>query len=468
LVLVATVASRQVIIVACPLAMSRGVKPTMTLAEAAALCAGLIHREYRPDQDRKALQALARWMGRFSPIVAVEPPDALMLDVTGSERLFGGLDRLWHLASESLSGLALEHGLCIAPTPGAAWAIASFGGSDQKIVGIERLKAALMPLPVAALRLEGEFTHALCTLGIGTIGQLMELPRVTLPSRFGAILLQRLDQALGGIHEVLLPVEQRTPIQTELRFEGTVESLQVIEEALRHVLDQTIGELKRRACGARKLAVEFLNDRSPSIQKTISLSRPTCDRAALFNLLRCATDTAKGGDGFIGVRLSVPVYERLSHEQLDLLGSPSQAGELEFVHLIEHLRVRLGDEAVVSAQLSESHLPEKTWKCVDALTGDSAAALEDQRQKARPLHLLEPLEVRCMASQEGLPISFVFNGDVFTVASAAGPERIAAVWWEGRNKTRDYFDVEETGGRRFWLFRVLETHKWYLHGIFDC
>src|SRR5271155_3570824 len=127
LVLVRTVANRQLVVCACELARSSGITAGMSLPEARALCADLGYAEHRPDEDRKSLEALARWMIRFSPLVAIEPPDAVVLDVTGSDRLFGGLPRLMQLISAAVTKLNLSHGIALAPTLGAAWALASFG-----------------------------------------------------------------------------------------------------------------------------------------------------------------------------------------------------------------------------------------------------------------------------------------------------------------------------------------------------
>ncbi len=196
LAVVRVVASRQLIAFAGRKAIAAGVAPGMTLAEARALCGGLIHVDYRPDRDLQTLHALARWMVQFSPFVSVEPPDALFLDVTGSERLFLGLDRLLNLVSESLDRLKLHHGIAIAPTPGAAFAFASFHrGHDLRIFTLERLPDAMSPLPIAALRLNEDLNQAFIALGVETIGQLMQLPRETLPARFGVSVLNRLDEA---------------------------------------------------------------------------------------------------------------------------------------------------------------------------------------------------------------------------------------------------------------------------------
>ena len=69
--------------------------------------------------------------------------------------------------------------------------------------------------------------------------------------------------------------------------------------------------------------------------------------------------------------------------------------------------------------------------------------------------------------REGRPMAFTHAGRVHRLCFAVGPERIAAEWWTGHNKTRDYFDVEDDTGRRMWVFRVMETANWYLHGGFE-
>jgi protein ImuB len=138
--------------------------------------------------------------------------------------------------------------------------------------------------------------------------------------------------------------------------------------------------------------------------------------------------------------------------------------------LIERLRVRLGSSAVLFPMLAASHLPEKAFALTE--TPKPSAPAIPRRFKSRPLFLLpEPAEIRCMVSpsaiNEGIPLAFVYDNKSFSIVHASGPERISGTWWEGRNKTREYFDVQETTGRRFWIFRVTENKRWFLQGVFD-
>ena len=231
-----------------------------------------------------------------------------------------------------------------------------------------------------------------------------------------------------------------------------------------------IGELHRRGCGARRVEVECHRADKKIVRRTIALSRPSRDRKNLFNLVRCATENIDGGDdGFLSIRLHVPLAERIDPEQIALLGGERYAGEIEFAKLIERLTVRLGDDAIVQPTLIESHVPERAWGVSSVFTQSFVHSPECS--SSRPLQLLpDPIEIAVMVTpsedRDGRPILFRHRRDVHELRHAIGPERISGEWWRGHDKTRDYFDVEDAEGRRFWVFRVNETSRWYLQGMF--
>ena len=456
----------QSVVTACEKARAHGVRPGMTLAEARALCPNLIHADHEPAKDAAALRALAAWMNRYSPLVAPASPDAILLDLTGTQRLYGDWSRLLQMISTSLSRLRLSHRLAIAPTPAAAWAIASFG-PENAIVDADHLRQSLRPLPIAALRLEIEAAGALFQLGIETIGQLMGLPRAALPARFGPSVLNRLDSATGELIEVLDSVRPAATIRARMDFDAAVESMEAVWETFKRLIAQLTDQLRRQNRGARQMLAEFFPPRGKPIRKTIFLARPNRNPAALFDLLRCACENVRHDDGWIGIALSVPLAEPLADEQLGLLKEESRRGELEFYGLIERLTARLGPGVALTPRLIESHLPEKVCCFCEAAAHSAIPCPQSSIEKSRPIELLgEPVEIPCMVAPEGLPVAFTHEDRVFQISVASGPERISPPWWEGRNKTRDYFEVQESAGRRFWIFRVAETRKWYLHGFF--
>jgi nucleotidyltransferase/DNA polymerase involved in DNA repair len=573
LVIVRTIADRQVIVSLCDLAAQRGIRRGMTLTQARALCADVEHAEHDPPRDRRALEALGRWLTRFTPTVALdtsESADGIFLDITGCERLFGSVENIAHQVMDALSRLCISARVAVAPTPGAAWALA-VAGENGTIATDDTLPQMLAPLPPAALRISDDLAAALHHLGLVRIGQVIDLPRGLLPARFGPELLLRIDQALGHISEPLVPLEHLPPIVARMDFDGGVSSLEAIWATFQQLIGQIIVQLTRRGCGIRQLDVELLHLHEPPVCKSILLSRPSRDAVNVFNLFRCAMEEVEGSgfriqgsggrwgrgrgelgiancklqianfgeaavhaapvppvpnlqfeicnlnspippsptppvptsclpdisdDGYSGMILRVSLFEPLSEQQISLLGQEEYDGQLELDRLIERLRLRLGEQSVVGSELVESHIPERAWEPAarDRRAGEQLT-VEGKFRPAlpsspsclrasvpsclaspclpplRPLHLFpQPIEIRVMVSPsndaEGQPATFTHEGQVRTIVHAVGPERIAGRWWDGHDKTRDYFDVEDTAARRFWLFRVRETGRWYLHGGF--
>ena len=81
---------RQHVVFASPQAAQCGVRPDQPLAAARALCPALQARARDPAAERRLLHSLAAWAYRFSSHVSLSEPDALLIEVGASLRLFGG------------------------------------------------------------------------------------------------------------------------------------------------------------------------------------------------------------------------------------------------------------------------------------------------------------------------------------------------------------------------------------------
>ena len=469
--IVATLRGRPAVVAACDLARSAGVRAGLSLAEAESLCPAVAHADHDPGRDGRALAALGRHLMRFTPAVAVEPPAALFLDVTGCDRLFGGFDAILRQATETVAGLGLSAHLAIAPTPGAAWALAH----TNRVLIEADVADALAPLPPAALRIDPAIADGLRTVGVDTVAQLVALPRDVLPARFGRALLTRLDQATGRSAEPLVLLPPPSPVEAGMAFDGVVTSLDGMWAVLRLLVERVVAELGRRGCGGRHLRVTFQCEGEEPVVRDVRLYRPSRDARQLLELLRCATEDAKARDGFTAIELAVPVVERLAEGQLRLIGRDPHDADVEVSRLVERLRVRLSDGAVRQARLVASHLPERACAIDPVMTATASVTADDGVIQAAslPLRLLPtPVEVRAVVepsddADDARPAQFTHDGTVHRLSHAAGPHRVAGVWWTGHAKTRDYFDCVATGGRRFWVFRVVHTRRWFLHGVFD-
>lgn len=468
LVLYEMAAGRQIITHVSAEAVSK-VCPGMTLVEAKAHQADLIVLPATPEDDLRSLSALGRWLMRFSPCVSIYPPASLFLDATGLNGLFGDLPTIRRRVVGALARLRIVASVAIAPTPGAAWALAVFGEHRSQVLEGPVVEA-LSPLPPEALRLDATTIDKLQAVGICSVGALLRIGRDELAIRFGPAILERIDQATGAVHESLVFLEHHVPVVAAIEFEAAIESRETIHLAIEQLLTQLVEQLAGRGLGARQLRAVFRQAYASPIDKTVQLVRPRRNHAVLSRLMFCATETLALDQGCIGITLSAPITQRLGAEQERLFDNEPHRNAAELDHLAERLEARLHDCAQ-RAELIACHVPERAFRFSETLS-DSAPASTWATTGYRPLSLFSwpksiKVTVRPSESREGQPVAFTDAATVHPLAHTHGPERIAGQWWNGHWKTRDYFDVLDATGNRYWLFRVAETGRWFLHGVFE-
>ncbi|HEX6375227.1 MAG TPA: DUF6504 family protein [Allosphingosinicella sp.] len=462
------VGNRLEIAAASPEARALGLHPGMAVAQARALVPGLDIGDADPAADAAWLTRLALFAARrWTPRAAVSPPDGLFLDLTGVAHLFGGEDRICRriLAFCERAGFAAR--IAVAGTPGAAHALARFGGGGLCCSGGEA--AALAPLPLAALRVEAPVLAAARRLGLETVGDLLPLPRGPLQRRFGKTLLARLDQALGRAAEPLDPVVPEEPPSAALRFAEPIATAEAIETAVEILLGQLVETLRKDALGVRRLIL--LADRVDGAVQRIAIgtSRPTRDPGHLRRLLWATIATIEPGFGLDALRLVAGRVEPLAPEQLSGGKAPD-----DLALLVDRLAGRLGARRLYRSTAVESDVPERSVRRVGPF--DPALAWP---KWPRPVRLLSPPErvENVVALLPDLPPRrFTWRGRAYRVALADGPERIHGEWWKRTSEAeavRDYFQVEDEEGARFWLYRRGDgvdrrtgDLSWYLHGVF--
>ncbi|HEX8222649.1 MAG TPA: DUF6504 family protein [Allosphingosinicella sp.] len=460
--------NRLEIAAASPEARALGLNPGMAVAQARALVPGLDIRDHDPEADSALLQRLALFAARrWTPRAAVSPPDGLFLDLGGVAHLFGGEERMCRriLALCERAGFAAR--IAVAGTPGAAHALARFGPGT--ICPVNGEPEALAPLPLAALRVDESVLAAARRLGLETIGDLLPLPRGPLQRRFGRTLLARLDQALGRSGEPIEPVVPEEPPCAFLRFAEPIATAEAIAGALGLLMERLIATLAEAGLAARRL--DLLCDRVDGKVERIAIgtARATRDGGHLLRLLAMKIETIEPGFGLDSMRLVAGRVEPLGPEQL----SGDKAAE-DLAMLVDRLAGRLGAERLYRATAIESDVPERSVERVGPL--DSA---EPWPKWPRPVRLLSPPErvdnvVALLPDQP--PRRFTWRGRAYRVARADGPERIHGEWWKRAAEAegvRDYFQVEDEEGARFWLYRRGDgvDHRtgdlsWYLHGVF--
>lgn len=499
-----------------------GLSPGMTLTHARALLPDLPTVPAEPEADYLALGKLADWCQRYSPLSGIDRleglwgdqwfsgDDGLWIDVTGCAHLFGGEETLLADLSRRLTDLGIRHGLGLAETLGAAWAIARYR-PDAPIVQPGELPQALACLPVSGLRLSPGTVTLLRRLGLKRIGELADLPRLALGKRFsskevGEAVLLRLDQIFARQDE---PRRPRHPLPVFRTEQGFLEP--IIElEALAHVMSPLICELcrmlEKAGQGVERLTLLVFRVDGDVRSLRVGASRPTRDGGHIERLFAERLDSIDVGFGIEKLVLHADQAVPLGAKQTSLGGDITETADQDenLAQLIDRLANRLGPEAVTIIKPIESHIPERAEHHVSTMRQGQSTEARTDREAAwpssveavgpprRPSHLLlRPEPIKALAEvPDGPPLRFTWRRVTRRIVKSEGPERIAVGAADGVDlaaATRDYYRVEDEEGRRYWLFRQglydssgyadpISDHQgntagrsrpdWFVHGVF--
>lgn len=470
-----------------------GLHLAMSLADARAMQPKLEAVEAEPEEDARTLDNIAAWCERFTPIVVVDPPEGLFLDITGCAHLFGGEEKLRELIVTRLAAQGFGARAAIGPTPGAAWAFARYHqkrtitlrdalrASLASNAADENLADELAPLPVEALRLDPEAAALLRRVGLKTIGQLLDAPRSSFTARAGENAMLRLDQALGRTREALTPRRPAPMVFALRRFLEPIFTADAILHVANDLCSDIVEKLDVRGAGVLRAELVLFGVDGRDRIVAVNVSRPLREVAPLMRLFReklnLVGESLNAEFGFEAARLDVVRLARIDEAARTLADVEETAASPEKINaIVDVLSSRLGPKRVLRPHLHEEHAPERASGWRSALnTGSEAKTLKPPADGVlrRPIRLFAPAQqIEVMASvPDGPPIRFSWRRVMREVVRAEGPERISGNW-QRREMTRDYYRVEDKQGRRYWLYReglYGETNappRWFVHGLF--
>lgn len=485
------------------------------LRDAHAVSANLRTLRRNPQAEAAFLAALMRWAGKFSPWVALDGDEGLMLDVTGCSHLFGGEAGLCRQVAQDCHdmGISVRHGL--ADSRGGAWALARYAGRGAGQGGVHtrsgddidqearatRSRAAkrrhwerggaaptgqwmgrgtgrgaeipagtiappgqnrstLAALPVAALRLDGDTAAQLARLGLRNIGDLAGQPRAALARRFGKGLVLRLDQAFGAVPEPISPAAPPPRFAVRMTLPDPIGLEEDVLAGLDRLLPRLSVLLQDKGMGARTLRLQAFRSDHTMQTLEVRLARASYDPERLRPLLAMKVHEIDAGFGIDMLRLEAVQVEPLAmrtpvgHLAAGAAVNARLAANTSLDDLIGRLGARVGMEAITRRHPGDSHIPEKT-ELVLAAAWSEPAADWPAPARPRPLLLWQPEPVQAPVVPR-LSARFRWRGRALTLVAAAGPERISPEWWlddpAWRSGQRDYWRVTCGEGDQLWLF----------------
>jgi protein ImuB len=458
------------------------------LANARAICPQLKVFDADEAADTAALNGIADWCDRFTPLVALDLPHGLFLDITGCANLFGGEAALMQQVCGALARQGFEVSAAIAGTSVCARTLTRH--VHGRIVRDGEEADAVHPLPISALGADEAITRGLRRAGLKTIDDVASRARHEITARFGAAFTDLLEHALG---QGDAPISPRKPLPdyiVERRFAEPVATDSVISAALSRLAVTLVASMAQQGKGARRLEANFF--RTDGVVRTIAVeagqpaTRSEVIDRLFYERLDALSDPLDPGFGFDLIRLSASRTETVVQQQRDLDANVHDKDGL--AALIDRIAARIGGRRLVVHLPQDTHIPERAVVTASA-QHHLAAAMEAAwparvcgEPPSRPLRLFERPEAIKVIAQvpDGPPARFVWRRATHAVIRAEGPERIAMEWWRasGETPTRDYFRVEDEAGLRFWLYRdglyerenvrageLVQPH-WFMHGLF--
>ncbi|MGO7242871.1 DNA polymerase Y family protein [Rhizobium ruizarguesonis] len=451
-----------------------GLHVGMPAAKAQALVQGLRMVDADPTADLAALERLTLWaLSQYSPVVAVDPPDGIVMDTEGADHLQGGEELMLSGLVNRFRARGLPARAVVADTWGAAFGLARSMTAETKVVPLGKTADAVARLPLSSLRLSAETIVSLRTLGFKTVGELAATPRAPLSLRFGPEIGRRLDQMFGRVAEPIDPIRCPEIIEVHRAFAEPIGAAETIAKYVSRLVIKLCRELQAGGLGVRRtdLIVHRVDNTIQALRA--GTAKPVRDVAWLTKLLHDRIEKIDPGFGIEKLSLAATMVEPLDDKQIvSSLVAESTVDVGAFVDVLGNRGIyRIYRVAPVA-----SDVPERSVKRISPVAADVGQTWPTVWP--RPVRLMdrpELIEVMALLPDHP-PVWFTWRGKRRRVKRADGPERIFGEWWQRTSEwaaVRDYFTVEDETGERYWIFRSGDgvdsdsgSHRWFLHGVF--
>lgn len=441
-------------------AAGAGVGRGQKLSTALGLAPGLSVFERDAGREAAALASLACWAGRFTPTVSLAAPDALLLEIGGCLRLFGGAEAIVAAVEAGCREQSYSLTWAAAPTPfGALW----LARAGQAAIHVEAsaMPAALAGLPCAVPGWPADVVERLEAFGLRRLGDLRRQPAAGLRRRLGNGPLDDLLRAWGEIPHPQLAFVFPESFRQAIELPARVEHAEALAFAGQRLFSALAGWLQVRQLLVRSCVLQLTHDDRSMSELPLRFAEPAADEARFARLLREHL-------GRLQLRAPVEVLCLLAEEVTARPGASAGlfesavAGE-GLALCLERLQARLGAGAVRVLAGQADYRPECAtgWREPDLDLPVSATSTAGQAPP-RPLWLLPAPQA--LREERGRPF---WQGPLSLQSRA---ERMESGWWdEGEagaagDLRRDYFVARNPHGQWAWIFR--DRDGWFLHGLF--
>ena len=447
-----------------------------TLATAHGICPGLVHYRRDPGRELKRLRLLAGMCYRFTSRVSLEPPEdgqtasALLLEASGSLKLFGSVD-VWQSGVEALCR-DLDHAAVLrtAATPSAALALARAGASR------------LPDVPLIHTELAGAEVESLSNMGINTLGPLLQLPQAELGQRFGAGLTNYLQRLAGAAPDPRRCIEPEPVFASSLNLLDPITDKSALLFPMQRLLTELEHWLIGRQLGAGGLLWRFApNEAAAGVSMPVRFAAARQRKAAFMEVVRLALNKVELPENVLEIGLKAKALAPWTTRSRELFELPLQPGQETTAptELIDRFTAHLGEAGCSGIAVTGQHVPEWAWR--RSPQPGSARGHPSHKESPQPGSARgHPSHEKNQTTKNGdlpdsggttnRPLWFFdpphrIDRQAFEILS--GPERLQTGWWgsDQGSRNRNYYVIRCGNGARGWAF-VRPDGNWFLHGYF--
>jgi protein ImuB len=414
-------------------------------------------KDFQPDTH----SCLMRCANAFSP--HAEPlPDAVLLDIRGSSRLFGGMKDIALAIARQAAELGLNASIGVAVNPAIAKAAAR-GCSGITVVHPGEEADVLGPLPLALLEPEEELGETLSSWGIRTFADLAALPDTGIAERLGPEGVRLQELARGIACRPLIPVEQAEIFEAAVELEHPLELLEPLSFLLSRLLHDICGRLRSRSLATNQLMLRLNIEDQKEFTRTVQTPFASCEAATFLKLLQYDLAAHPPPGPITGVWLhAVPVQARVVQGGLFVPLAP-EPEKLELT--LARVAAVVGVENAGTPELLDTHRPG-AFRMIPFRTGRASPAHATPAEPRLVLRVLRPALPAIVMVAAGRPQHVQARGIKGRVTYYSGPWRTAGDWWRCDPWARDEWDVALDNGAVYRLYRQ-GSHEWFVEGNYD-
>jgi protein ImuB len=449
-------------------ARQRGASVGMSRLEAEGV-ADLFLLSRSPESETAASSVILECASQFSPRIEQLSDSTsciLMLDITGTERLFGPAARLAQSLRLALINAGFRASIAISSNFDTA-RLKSAGGRGIIVIAKGEEARTLSDIPIECLGCSSDALVRFAFWGIRTLGELAKLPETELVIRLGPNASNWRNLACGNATHTFRPIEPSLSLEEFCEFEIPVEQIDSLLFVLARMIDSLVTRAARRALSLASISALIKLEHSRLHQCTIRPALPSADRKFLLKLMQLELASRPPQAAVVALRLSAEAGPS-SQVQLGLfIPQAPEPSRLDVT--LARLKAIVGEDRVGAPVLEDSHRPG-TFRIEHFSLHNNIAQHQTTRVRMALRRMRPPLPIR-VVFRGAKPVAFRDENDRFEIAAAYGPWKTAGCWW-----STDSWDLEEWDVQAFkdrgstiscLLVHDLKHHEWLLEAMYD-